>query len=68
VGFYYDPATGRPLSAISSCGLTTFQFEDQSPPGQDISPTGTVVGFHRSSLSGPLPDLRFHNGQGDDIL
>ena len=61
VGWYSDPATARALwSYILNNGeLTWFQFEGSVvTQAWDISPTGTVVGFHRSSLSGPLP--QFH--------
>jgi len=61
VGFYFSPTTGRvEESYLIRDGVTTwFQF-----PGSvvtqawDISPTGTIVGLHRSSLAGPLP--QFH--------
>jgi hypothetical protein len=60
VGWYNDPATGRALWSyrIRNGDLTWFQF-----PGSvftqawDISPTGAVVGFHRTSLTGALPQI-----------
>jgi hypothetical protein len=61
VGLYFDPATGQVLSSylIRNGLVTTFQFEGSvATQAWDISPTGKVVGFHRSSLSGPLP--QFH--------
>lgn len=58
VGFYISPTTNRAERSylIRDGAMTWFQF-----PGSvvtqawDISPAGTIVGFHRSSLTGPLP-------------
>jgi uncharacterized membrane protein len=61
VGFYLSPTTGRAEQSylIRDDVMSWFQF-----PGSvvtqawDISPTGTVVGWHRTSLTGALP--QFH--------
>jgi uncharacterized membrane protein len=58
VGFYVSPTTGRAEQSylIRDGLLTWFQF-----PGSvvtqawDISPTGTIVGWHRTSLTGAPP-------------
>jgi uncharacterized membrane protein len=58
VGFYVSPASGRAEQSylIRDGLLTWFQF-----PGSvvtqawDISPTGTIIGWHRTSLTGAPP-------------
>jgi uncharacterized membrane protein len=60
VGLYYSPTTGRVEQSylIRNDVLTWFQFPGSvATLAWDVSPTGTIVGFHRSSLTGPL---QFH--------
>lgn len=59
VGLYYS-TTGRVEQSylIHDGVLTWFQFPGSvATQAWDISPTGTIVGFHRTSLTGPL---QFH--------
>ncbi len=61
VGFRYNLATQliEWSYLIRKGEMTVFQFEGSvATQAWGISPNGTVVGIHRSSLSGPLP--RFH--------
>ena len=60
VGLYYSPTTGRvEQSYLIRDGVETwFQFPGSvATLAWDISARGTIVGFHRTSLTGPL---QFH--------
>jgi len=60
VGFYYSPTTGLvEQSYLIRDGVTTwFQFSGSvATLAWDISPSGTIVGVHRTSLTGLL---QFH--------
>ena len=61
VGFYYSPTTNRPEWSylIRDGVMTWFQFPGSfATLAWDINPRGTIVGVHRTSLTGPLP--QFH--------
>ena len=56
VGAYYSPTTGLSERSylIRDGVMTWFQFPGSvATLAQDISPNGTIVGFHRTSLTGP---------------
>lgn len=61
VGLYYSPTSGRVEQSylIHDGVMTWFQFPGSfATLAWDISPRGTIVGVHRTSLTGPLP--QFH--------
>lgn len=68
VGFYYSPTTGRvEQSYLIRDGLVTwFQMPGSfATQAWDISPTGTIVGFHRTSLTGAFQFHGFVIEQGE---
>lgn len=68
VGAYYSPTTGRAEQSylIRDGVMTWFQFPGSfATLAQDISPSGTIVGFHRTSLTGLGQFHGFVSEQGE---
>ena len=61
VGTYFSPTSGRAeQSYLVQDGVTTWFIVEGSvvTQAQDVSANGTIVGWHRTTMTGPLP--QFH--------